>query len=106
MYLASMYKPGKMRTNVWWFPFSMDNPNDTTGTFVLRFYGPVNTIKVMLSRSVNLSFSDYFPKRLTGTKCPYFRQSTLESAKLFHDQISTKDIWPDRGVNPQTPEYQ
>ena len=36
-----------------------------------KFYGPV-----MLSRSVNLStlFLGRLPKRLTSTKCPYFRQ--------------------------------
>ena len=26
--------------------------------------------------------------------------------KLFHDQISMKDMWPDRGSNPRPPEYQ
>ena len=44
--------------------------------FVLRFYSPVNTIKVMLSLSVNLStlFLGRFHKQLTSTKCSYFRQ--------------------------------
>ena len=42
--------------------------------FVLRFYDPVNTIKVMSSQSVNLStlFLGRLPEWLTSTKCLYF----------------------------------
>ena len=42
--------------------------------FVLRFYDPVNIIKVMSSRLANQStlFLGRLPKRLTSTKCPYF----------------------------------
>ena len=44
--------------------------------FVLRFYGPVKTIKVMSSRSVNIStlFPGRLPKSLTSIKCKYFCQ--------------------------------
>ena len=51
--------------------------------FVLRFNGPVITIKVMSSRSVNLSTLslDRLPKRLICTTCPYFCQ--LLTTALF-----------------------
>ena len=44
--------------------------------FVLMFYGPASTIKVMSSRSLRLSplVLDRLPKRLTSSKCPYFRR--------------------------------
>ena len=60
--------------------------------FVCEVSGPAKAIKVMLSQSVNLA-------TLFCNKCLYFTTALLESAvgkewleKLFHDQISTKDV--------------
>ena len=74
--------PGYIVNN-FWFKLSHDKviPESSTATnhlfcFVSRIYGPVNTIKVMLSRAIKLStlFLGRLPKRLSSTKCPYFHQ--------------------------------
>ena len=53
--------------------------------FVLRFYGPVNTVKVMSSWSVNLAtlFLGRRPKRLTSIKFPYLRQYLTTVLHVF-----------------------
>ena len=54
------------------FNFECEFVSKTYCLYVLSFYGPVNTIKVMFSQSVNLStlFLDRLPMRLTSTKSP------------------------------------
>ena len=53
--------------------------------FVLRFYGPVNTVKLMSSWSVNLAtlFLGRRPKRLTSIKFPYLRQYLTTVLHVF-----------------------
>ena len=48
------------------------------GLLVLRFYGPVNTIKVILSQSINIStlFLGRLPKQLTITIVPILLPET------------------------------
>ena len=59
-----------------------------------------STTKIISSWSVNLStlLLGKLPKRLTSTKCPYFRQALLESA--------VGREWPIRGLNLRSPEHQ
>ena len=45
-----------------------DSVTEPVTCFVLRFYGPVNTILVLSSQPVNLSTLSL--GRLTSTKCP------------------------------------
>ena len=87
--------------------------------FVLRFYGPVNTIKVMLSWST--PFLDRLPKRLTSTnKVPILSPVTDNSYCLtwisgrermaveitVRLNLYKRYVWMDRGSNPQPPEHQ
>ena len=99
MYNISFWSLQSFGSFVWrfWLEFTLFFHLDL---FVcLRFCGPVNAIKVVLSWSVNLStlFLGRLPKWLTGTKCPYFQRSALLKLFCGRERMAVKIIsWPNR----------